>query len=320
MAEPIIDKKQINLAMLGMVDGNGHPYSWSAICNGYDEKKMALCPYPTIPEYLGEQPKETLRIPDVNVTHVWCDDPEDTQKVAGASLIPNPVDKAEDVIGKVDAVVIATDRGWEHVDRARPFIEAGIPVFIDKPMCDNEEDLRTFVKWHRDGRKFMSSSSMRYSTGFEKLRNSTEHLGNLKYVTITTPKTWERYGIHALEGIYPILGPGFISVRNTGDEKRNIVHLKHSCGADIVIAAIYDMFGSFGKVMLAGDKSFEFVESGGAYHSFRAQLEAFISYLRTGEPPFDFSETIECMKIIAGGIKSRQQGGREIFLEDIKSE
>ena len=25
-------------AMLGMVDGNGHPYSWSAIFNGYDPR------------------------------------------------------------------------------------------------------------------------------------------------------------------------------------------------------------------------------------------------------------------------------------------
>ena len=32
------------LAMLDMSDGNGHPYSWSAIINGsYDVKRMADC-------------------------------------------------------------------------------------------------------------------------------------------------------------------------------------------------------------------------------------------------------------------------------------
>ncbi|MDD3926903.1 MAG: hypothetical protein PHT33_09620 [bacterium] len=31
--------KDIRLAMLGMVDGNGHPYSWSAIFNGYDREE-----------------------------------------------------------------------------------------------------------------------------------------------------------------------------------------------------------------------------------------------------------------------------------------
>lgn len=319
MIKPLVRKRQINLAMLGMVDGNGHPYSWSAICNGYDEKEMAKCPFPVIPQYLSEQPKETLSIPDVKVTHVWCDNPEDTLRVAKASLIPNRVDRAEDVIGKVDAVLIATDKGWEHVERARPFIEAGIPVFIDKPMCDSENDLKTFVKWHNEGKPFMSSSSMRFNPGLAKLRESTEELGNLKYITITTPKTWERYGIHALEGIYPIIGPGFISIRNTGDKKRNILHIKHSKGVDIVIAAIYDMTGSFGKVLIAGDKSFSFAEAGGSYYSFRSQLEAFIGYLRTGVMPFEFSETVECMKIIVGGIISREQGGKEIFLDDIKT-
>ncbi len=315
--KPIVDKKQINLGIIGMVDGNGHPYSWSAICNGYDKKEMAKCPYPTIPGYLGEQPEETLQIPDVNVTHIFCDDMQDAINVSKASLIPNIVEKPEELIGKVDAVVIATDRGWEHVDRARPFMEANVPLFLDKPLCDNIKDLRAFVNWHNEGKPFISSSSMRYNPGFDNLRESIGHLGNLKYATIMTPKTWERYGIHALEGIYSITGPGYVSVRNTGDEKRNIVHIKHSDGYDVVIAAVYDMFGSFGKLLLAGDKSFEFAQSGGSYHSFRRQLEVFLNYLRTGEMPFPFEETIELMKIIICGIASRRMKGREIFLNDL---
>ena len=58
----------IRLAMLGMVEGNGHPYSWSAIINGrYDMARMAECGYPSIPEYLGAQPKEALGIPGARV-------------------------------------------------------------------------------------------------------------------------------------------------------------------------------------------------------------------------------------------------------------
>ena len=52
----------LRLAMLGMIPGNGHPYSWSAIVNGFDPEAMAACPYPVIPRYLGAQPargKET---------------------------------------------------------------------------------------------------------------------------------------------------------------------------------------------------------------------------------------------------------------------
>ena len=47
--------------MLGMIAGNGHPYSWSAIINGYDRAAMARCPYAGIPVYLGGQPHESVR-------------------------------------------------------------------------------------------------------------------------------------------------------------------------------------------------------------------------------------------------------------------
>ncbi len=35
-----------NLGIIGMSPGNGHPYSWAAIFNGYNKEKMAKCPFP----------------------------------------------------------------------------------------------------------------------------------------------------------------------------------------------------------------------------------------------------------------------------------
>ena len=32
----VATRGEIRLAMLGMIEGNGHPYSWSAIINGYN--------------------------------------------------------------------------------------------------------------------------------------------------------------------------------------------------------------------------------------------------------------------------------------------
>lgn len=316
--KPLVDREEIRLAMLGMVDGNGHPYSWSAIFNGYNPEEMAKCPFAGIPLYLNKEPKETLQIKGAKVTHIWTDNPEDAVHVSKASLIPNVVEKPEDIIGKVDAVIIATDKGHEHVQRCRPFIEAGLPIFVDKPMVDNEEDLRTFSKWVEDGARIMSSSCMRYAKEFLPYRLSTNNLGKVRYASITTCKSWERYGIHALEGIYPIMGPGFISVRNTGSIDRNIVHLKHSSGADVNVIAIYDMFGALGVMELCGTAGFAQIAHMDSFYSFKAQLQAFIDYLRTGVLPFSFAETQECMKIIIAGIRSREEGGREVFLDEIK--
>ena len=305
--------------MVGMIEGNGHPYSWSAIFNGFDPDEMAKCPYPVIPAYLSREPKESLQVPDVRVTHIWTDDPSDAERVARAALIPHPVSRPEDVIGKVDAVIIPTDKGEEHYERARMFVEAGLPLFIDKPLVDNERDLKAFGKWVAEGRAILSSSCMRYAKEFLPYRESTREFGTVRFATVTTPKSWERYGIHALEAVYSVLGAGFISARNTGTAERNIVHFRHRSGTELVAAAIADMSGSFGVLGLFGTQGHVTVSFGDTFYAFKKQLEAFVSFLRAGIPPFPFSETEELMKMVIAGIRSREEGGREVFLNEIKS-
>lgn len=316
----VTSSDSIRLAMLGMVDGNGHPYSWSAIFNGYDREAMSACPYPTIPAYLGREPAARFGIAGARVTHIWTDDPEDAAKVARASLIPNIAVRPEDVIGQVDAVIVATDKGHEHVARCRPFVEAGVPVFVDKPLVDNEADLGTFVAWVRAGVPIMSSSSMRYGKEFAPYRLSTHDLGALRFVSITTPKSWERYGIHALEAVYPILGPGFISAQNTGNAERNVVHLKHRDGIDVVAVATADMYSAFGVMELCGTLGHARAVYSDSFYAFKAQLTAFIDYLQTGIRPFRFEETIELMKLVIAGIRSREQGGRAVMMTEIGDE
>jgi len=316
----LVSRKEIRLAMLGLTPGNGHPYSWSAMFNGYDRETMtAECPYAGIPEYLNKQPAETLTIPGAKVTHICCTGTGEfeAEHVARCSLIPNVVKDPADVIGEVDAVIIATDIGSEHVQRARPFIEAGLPVFVDKPMVDNEDDLRVFNGWIAAGKPILSSSCMRYVKEFMPYRESTHNLGELRYVSITTAKKWETYGIHALEAIYPIVGPGFVSARNTGSCERNVVHFKHRRGVDVVVVANKDMFGAFGVLTLCGTQGFDQLAVKDSFFSFKAQLAAFISYLRTGVRPFPYEETEELMRMVIAGILSREQGGSEIVLADL---
>lgn len=313
MTKPLVEKEAISLAMLGMVEGNGHPYSWSAIFNGYDPHEMKKCPYPAIPDYLDMEDPATLQIPNCKVTHIWCDDKKDAEQVAQASRIERVVDTPEEVIGHVDAVIVATDRGEEHVRRARPFIEAGLPVFIDKPLADNQADLQQFIDWVDQDRPILSSSCMRYAKEFIPWRTTMSSLGKIRFATVTTPKSWERYGIHALEAIYPIVGPGFISVQNVGDIDQNLVVLEHRSGAKIVIAAMQDLYGSFGKLQLAGTKKSVFAEFEDTFYAFKHQLMAFIDYLRTGQRPFPFAETVELMRILIAGIESRETGQKVIL-------
>lgn len=317
------DPNNIRLAILGCTTGNGHPYSWSAMFNGYEREVMtAECPFPGIPAYLNKEPLNNLTIPGAQITHINCigDGNFTAEHVARCARIPNVAASPQEAIGQVDAVIVATDIAGEHVERARPFVEAGLPVFVDKPLADTPADLRTFCDWVKEGHPIMSSSSMRYCKEFMPYRYSTNNLGELRYVNITTAKSWECYGIHALEAIYPILGPGFLTAQNTGTANRNVVHLTHRRGVDIVVIANQDMSGGFGCLQLCGTAGRAQITSADSFFSFKSQLEAFIEYLRTGLHPFPFAETTELMTILIAGRQSREEGGRRIDLTEISSQ
>ncbi|MFA6713853.1 MAG: Gfo/Idh/MocA family oxidoreductase [Victivallales bacterium] len=319
MSKLVKDPDKIKLGIIGMTEGNGHPYSWSAIFNGYDRETMTReCPFPGIPAYLNKEPKTTLQISGAQVTHIYCDNLADAEHVAKCSLIPNVVDAPEDMAGKVDAVIIATDIGGQHVERARPFAEKRIPLFIDKPLCCSREDLATFRRWIIDEqRPVMSSSCMRYAKEYKPYRISTRKLGKLRFVSTTMSKKWETYGIHALEAIYPIVGPGFKSIQTLGAFERNVIHMTHELGIDIVVAQIKDIqYG--GALRLAGTAGNICVSASDTFYAFKNQLQAFIDFLRSGEYPFPFSETEELMKLVIGGIESRNQNGKIINIKQME--
>ena len=310
-SKPLVKRPEIRLAMLGMVDGNGHPYSWSAIINGYARKKMTKeCPFPSIPEYLNREPASAFNIKAAKFTHIYCHKRKDAEHIAQCSLIPKVVETPEAMLGQVDAVVIATDAGAEHVTMARPLVEADMPLFIDKPLCDSRKDLQVFSRWVKGGRAILSSSNRRYAREILEAKNKLSALGPLRFLSMTMVKKWETYGIHALESVYTLLGPGFLSLRNTGSSERNIVHLQHRKGVDVVIACGADLH--LGAIRILGVKGELLVACRDVFGNFKAQLQSFICYLQTGRRPDPVRETEELITMLIAGSASRANGGREI--------
>lgn len=304
----------IRLAMLGMIEGNGHPYSWSAIINGFDPHALKKCPYPTIIDYLGKQPKDSVGFDDAAVTHIWTDNPTDAARVSEVALIPNRLAQPEDAIGKVDAVIIATDDGSDHVRRCRPFVEANLPVFVDKPLATTASELTTFIQWKKTGARILSSSGLRFDPDMMQFRHTQDSIGDLRWISSFTCKTWERYGIHALEFIQPLLGPGFQSIRLESDDKGDVAYIRHKSGVAVTIPAIHDAYGGFGKVQIVGTKGTVCLEHKDTYSAFRGQLRSFIDYLKSDQAPYPFAETIELMRVLIAGIESRKNGSVSISL------
>ncbi|MEM7445668.1 MAG: oxidoreductase, partial [Pseudomonadota bacterium] len=104
-----------------------------------------------------------------------------------------------------------------------------------------------------------------------------------------------------------------------GDADRNIVHLTHRDGIDITISVVSDMIGGAGLLTLAGTNGGIQLRSNDTYHAFKTQLESYVRYLRTGQPPVPFEETSELMMLVIAGIESREQGGRQIMLSEMEN-
>lgn len=309
----------MRLAMLGMIPGNGHPYSWSAIINGYDRGAMGRCPFPLIPQYLNAQPEGSVQLPGARVTHIWTDDPKDAGHVAAAAKIPNVVRDPQDVIGEVDAILIATDDGFDHVRRAQPFIEAGLPVFVDKPLALTIPDLKTFVSWHQYGARLQSSSGLRFAPELDPLIDDPG-VGSLRWIAGLTCKTWERYGIHLLEPVARLLGPGLKAVRLESQPGLEVAHLVHSSGVQVSLPVIEDGAALFGKLHICGTAGEKAIQLTDTYTAFRRQLVEFINYARTGQSSYSFTDTVELMAILIGGIRSRCENSRQIALSEITQE
>jgi predicted dehydrogenase len=305
----------LKLGIIGLSPGNGHPYSWSAIFNGYDREKMAECPFIVIPEYLNKQDPETMRIPGAKVTHIWTQDRKISEHVAEASLIENVIDDITGLIGKVDAVLLARDDGKNHLETARPFIEKGIPILIDKPLADNYGDLKEFVKYYRAGKPLMSCSSMRFSEEILRIKRNRE-AGEIVHAFAVSPKLWRTYGIHMAESVCAVMGYEIESVQNAGAAGAETVIMRYMDGRSAVIETFKSI--NQGAQVFFGEEKAVIPEVPDSFQQFKSMLKGFMKMLDTGKPPFAWMETVKTTKVIIAGRISLAEGGREVYLKELK--
>ncbi len=84
--------------------------------------------------------------PDARVTAIFGLDQKRTEQVAADGKIEHIVADPSEMIGMVDAVMVVFRHGGLHAKYALPFVEAGIPTWIDKPFCISEEDAKAVIE------------------------------------------------------------------------------------------------------------------------------------------------------------------------------
>ena len=295
----------ISLGIIGISDGNGHPYSWSAICNGYSPVDMATCGFPVIPEYLSEQTWPRARLPDVEVSHVWTQDPAISNKIAKATLIPNIVKTPEEMIGKIDGLLLARDDAENHLKMVTPFLKAGVPVFIDKPIALSTKTLDEIYALQEYEGQIFTCSALRFAKELQLTPELKNRLGKIKHIEAVTPKSWKKYAVHIIEpvlkmlnGNYPINSQLIDGFAHGGSsvfvQFENEISARFTAlGSDIMAPLSLRTFGDEGWVDLVFSDSFT---------AFKKAVREFLDGIKTSctKSPYDFNKKV--VSIIERGI------------------
>jgi predicted dehydrogenase len=133
-----------SIGIIGLSEGNGHPFSYGSIINGYSPEGLAASGWPGINDYVTRRHASEFGLDGWTITHAWTQDPESTERLCAACRILHGVDDYRELLGAVDAVIIARDDYETHSQMALPFLEAGLPVFIDKPLSLEVSELQVF--------------------------------------------------------------------------------------------------------------------------------------------------------------------------------
>ncbi|QKJ32633.1 Gfo/Idh/MocA family oxidoreductase [Mucilaginibacter mali] len=304
----------IKLGIIGMSPGNAHPSSWSAIINGtFNAQAITNLGYPAVAAYLQAN-RATLGLPNARVTHVLTQDKELSAQIALTGGIENIVENAEEMIAAVDAVLLCRDDPENHREMAKPFIDAGIPLFIDKPLCDTQEDLDYFKAEVAKGKFIMSCSSMRYAGECMAAKSDLVNMGKIELITAVGKKDWTKYGMHMLEAIFSIMDdPRPLSVINVGREDAAIVKIDFEGGLQATIHLMMDISGTF-QLSIFGQQNWKLVDIKNSYAMFRDNIIEFIRSAEEGKPRLEFAKTEQIIKTLIAGNDSLKQGGKKIII------
>jgi predicted dehydrogenase len=315
----------IRLGIIGLNKGNGHPYSMSAIFNGYDEEALQKeCPFSLIKEYLPRHHRNRIFIEDARVTHIWTQDKNISESVARVSKIPNIVDDYTRLVGKVDGIILARDDIWNHYEMAEPFIKAGMPIYVDKLLAHNIENLNKFIKLLGKDYPLMAGSSTRYNNGVEKAKQDLDIKG-VRTIHGVSRCTWIRYAIHPFDAISYIFGTDIKTVRNIGRSGFDIVHIRYKDGPDIILQIIEDLSLPIQFTCFSANREGHYtvaLSDGPLYtdyfYSFVNMLREFVEMIRTGVRPVPFDEIIKIGKVIIAGEISREDNNRIVDIDELQ--
>ncbi len=222
--------------------------------------------------------------------------------------------------GKVDAIMLESVDGRTHLPQAREAFACGKPVFIDKPLASTLEDAREIAALAQKARvPWFSTSSLRFSAIADALKKEQVRGADTWGPGPVEPHhqldlSW--YGIHAVELLYTIMGPGCSEVSRmaggTSEAGSDVIAAKWKDGRTATVRLIRP-YGAFGANVLRPDgsvaRSPERDDVG-----YGDMLKQVVEFFRTGKPPVANEETLEIFAFMDAAQRSKDSGGTAVKL------
>jgi predicted dehydrogenase len=230
------------------------------------------------------------------------------------------VDSIEELLKKVDVVLLESVDGRPHWEQARLVILAGKPLFIDKPVAGSLADaLRIFQLAKEHKVPCFSSSGLRFSPGITSMKDNPK-IGDIIGCDAFSPCSLEEhhpdlfwYGVHGVETLYTIMGTGcekVVRVQTKGTDQVTGVWKDGRIGT---FRGIRDGKGDYGA-MVFGTKG---TARSGGFGGYEPQVAAICRFFRTGQPPVAAEETIEIFAFMEAADESKRQGGVPVTLASV---
>jgi hypothetical protein len=263
---------------------NSHAMAFARIFNGLDEN----CP-------------DTY--PDVRVVAVGGDDPAESKKVMDACGLDFIADRPADMLGKIDAVMVTARHGGAHAAFARPFIDAGIPAFIDKPFCADAGEAVRLAKHARDrGVPLVGGSATKDVYDVKTLQNlirtagggAGEH-GKILGGAVNAPLNMDNpyggftfYASHLAEISMTIFGYDPLSV-DASRSPGGVTAVAHYAGYDVT-NHFMDGTGYYSAAVFAQKRAV--LREIDISMCYRLECAAFADMLRTGKMPHSYEALV----------------------------
>lgn len=223
----------------------------------------------------------------------------------------------DELLDKVDYVLLCTVDGRLHLEQAEKIFKAGKRVFIDKPMAASLADVIQIFDLSKEYNvPTFSSSSVRFMKKANEVRNGA--IGNVQGAQVYAPINYEPtlpklywYGIHGAELLYTVMGQGCKRVKSLITEKYHMVIGDWGDGKIGTYCGFKNGMQEYGGQAF-GDKGVSYLDK---FESADPLVEVILHYFDTGEVPMEPSETIELFAFMDAAQKSEQEEGDWVSIE-----